>query len=342
MAKQPGLNLSTLRARLAKGEIAPVYLIGGTEPFLADEAVRSITDAIGARHGPIARTLLHGDEADIKDVLDALRTRDLFNPCRLVVVSPADRFVDRHGAALAAYADAPAPDAYLLLTVTKVDARKKLPKTARKSDGLIACGRVYERDVVPWIAARVRAMDRRIESPAAALLADFLGTDLGAIAGELDKLAIYLGDRKTITAADVNVVALRDRAREVYELTDAIGRRRPADVLAVLDRLLEAGEKAGRILYIVSAHLRRLWGAKELVHRGVPPPVAAHQVGVNYFVEQFIAQAQGFRLAELRRACSALTACEAALKTSAADQRILLETTLLRLVAPPARLTSPA
>ena len=334
MAKQPGLILSALKSRLADGKIAPVYLISGGERFLADEAVRSITEAVRSASGGCSRTLYQGNEADLATVLDDVRTRDLFCPARLVIVSPADQFVQKYAPKLATYLAAPMPGACLVLVLNnKADGRKKLTREMAQAGGLVACGRLYPRDIVPWIMARVSAMGRRIKSPAAAMLGDFLGTDLAAIAGELDKLVVYLADRKTITADDVEAVALRDRSRVIFELTDAIGRKDPGQVLTTLNGLLGQGEKPGGILYRVSRHMRQLWAAKELISNGRNDRAAAQELGVRYFVEQFLAQVQTFTTGELRGSCSALARCEARLKSSGIDDdRILLETTFLRLV----------
>jgi DNA polymerase-3 subunit delta len=331
--KQSGLTFSGLRSALDQGKIASLYLIAGQEHFLAEEAVRAISEAVTSRSGDCERGLHHGDNVDLATVLDTLRTPGLFSPTRLVIVSPADRFVEKYQKGLGAYAAAPASNSHLLLVVDKIDARKKLAKDTQTAGGVIACNRLYERDFVPWITARAKAMGRRVNSAAASLLLEFLGTDLALLASELEKLAVYIGDRKKITAKDVENVSLRDRGRETYELTDAIGRRQPARALTVLEGLLERGSKETGILFGVARHMRRLWTVKELVAKGAKPVDAARKVGVQYFIDQFLAQVDTFSLRELRYNCSALMKCDAALKDSViADKRILLETAFIRLV----------
>lgn len=331
MPRQPGITLSTLQTHLAEGKLAPVYIVAGPETFLADEAVRAVAAALRPDGAEISQTFYRGDEVDAADVLDGLRTGDLFNPRRLTVVSNADAFIGRFSAPLAAYALAPVPGACLVLLASEIDGRRKLTKLVQDAGGLVACNRVYPRDIPAWITARVRQMGRQIESQAISLLVEFLGTDLGMIAAELEKLAAYQPDRKRITNADVEAICLRDRGRSMYELTDAIGGRRPADVLTVLDRLLEQ-ERSSYVLFSVSRHMRRLWAAKELISNGVEPSAAAHQLGVNYFIPQFLAQVNTFSASELRRDCSALAQCEAELKRSGMDERVLIETTLLSIL----------
>ena len=79
--RQHGLTLSALKSRLAQGKIAPVHLIAGNESFLADEAVRSVAEAITSRDGEVSHSFHHGDEAGLASVLDDVRTLRLFSPC---------------------------------------------------------------------------------------------------------------------------------------------------------------------------------------------------------------------------------------------------------------------
>jgi len=263
---------------------------------------------------------------------------------RFVSISPAGGFVEKHQKALVAYAAAPAANSCLVMHAASVDARKKLIKTLQEIGGLIACNRLYERDAVPWLTARAKAMGRQINSAAAALLTEFLGTDLGMLAAELDKLAVYIGDRKRITPEDVQSVSLRDRGRAIYELTDAIGRRQPERALAALDGLLVHGAGETGILFGVARHMRRLWTVKELVGKGENPAATAQKLGVNhYFVGQFLAQVNAFSLRELRYNCSALVKCEAMLKSSVIDdKRVILELTFIRLITRRKRAAAPA
>ncbi len=338
LAKQAGISLDALRAHLDKGRIAPLYLLAGAEPFLAQEALRLIGQALEAKEGQVSR-ITHDGETSRATVLDDARTLDLFSPARLVVVSPADAFVDKNAAALASYAEHPAPKACLVLITEKADARTRLVKTAQKTHSMVACNPLYDREVPAWITNHAKSLGLHVDRPVAQLLVEFLGADLGALAGELEKLRLYIGSRRQVTTDDVEEVSLRDRARGIFELGNAIGRKEPDKVMLILNRLLEQGEKPGGILFLTSRHIRKLWGASELIRNGEEPSAAARRVGVNYFIDQFLHQVNAFTVREFRRSCSVLLRCEAALKSSTMDERVLLETTFLRLTLPR---TSPA
>ncbi len=339
MAKQSGISPSKLRAELDRGKIAPVYMLAGEEEFFAHESVNAIAGALEGQGGDCARHTYQEQEADLATVLDDARSFGLFGQKQLVVVWPANQFVRTHGDALADFAQSPPPAGHLVLVVEKADRRKKLTKVIEKAGSLVACNPIYQNQVGEWVRDRAKQIGVGITADAAARLADFLGTDLAVIAAELDKLATYIGDRKRIEADDVEAVSLRDRSRIIFELTDAIGARRPGPMLTILDGLLDQGERAGGIIFMVSRHMRRLWTVRELMNNGTEPTAAAHKVGVRYFVERFLDQARGFPLRQLRQNCTALAECETELKRSAMDDRVLLETTFIQLL-PPARTAS--
>jgi DNA polymerase-3 subunit delta len=330
--KESGMPASAAVRRLAKSRPEPVYLIAGAEAFLAGEVVRAIAKAAGGKSSPAPTTTYDGKDVDLATLLDDLRTPDMFTPVRVVVVANAASFAQKNDAKLAEYAKSPASSGHLVLRTEKVDKCRKLLAAAKKTNAYVTCKAPYEREIVPWVRNRAKELGRTLQPAAAALLADFLGTDLGLIAAELDKLLVYAGERDTITAEDVEAISLRDRGRVVFELTDAIGGHEPGKLLAVLGDLLDRNEAVPFIIYMVSRHLRRLWAARELIEAGRSPQDAAAEVGVRYYADRFLAQARSFGIGGLRRSCYELTRCEAALKSSSVDPRVLLETTFVRLV----------
>jgi DNA polymerase-3 subunit delta len=335
--KEAGIPAAALARRLSKASPQPVYLVAGDEEFLAGEAIRAIAAAAGAKSEPAPVTYCDGGDVDIAALLDDLRTRDMFTPVRVVVVENAAAFAQKNDARLAEYVKSPATGTHLVVRTEKVDKCRRLLAATKKTSSYGTCKAPYGREMVPWITERAKSTGRAIQPQAAALLADFLGTELGLVAAELGKLAVYAGERDTITVDDVEAISLRDRGRAVYELTDAIGSREPERLLTVLGDLLDHSEPVPRIVYTVSRHLRRLWAARELMDAGRSPKQAASEVGVNYYVDRFLAQVRSFGRGGLRRACYELTRCEATLKSSGVDPRVLLETTLVRLMKRPAK-----
>src|SRR4029078_501908 len=62
------------------------------------------------------------------------------------------------------------------------------------------------------------------------------------IANELEKLTLYVGEKKRITLGDVETMVLAAKQRSLYDLTEAISARTRARALEVLDAILTTGE----------------------------------------------------------------------------------------------------
>jgi len=76
------------------------------------------------------------------------------------------------------------------------------------------------------------------------LLVDEVGNSLFALAGEIDKLVTYAGDRKTIEPADVAQLTGHTRNWVVWSLTDALACRDVAGLFAS-SRVCSGGRPGG-------------------------------------------------------------------------------------------------
>ena len=102
----------------------------------------------------------------------------------------------------------------------------------------------------------------KIDADAARELVDALGTNMMMVSNELEKLILYVGDKRMVTLGDVETMVLAAKQRSLYELTDAISSKDRVRALAVLDALLATGdgeEAAIGHLYMLAKTFRRCW-----------------------------------------------------------------------------------
>ena len=62
------------------------------------------------------------------------------------------------------------------------------------------------------------------------------------VANELEKLILYVGEKKRITLGDVETMVLAAKQRSLYELTDAISAKDRVRALGMLEAILSSGE----------------------------------------------------------------------------------------------------
>src|SRR5207248_1466498 len=121
---------------------------------------------------------------------------------------------------------------------------------------------------------------KQLAAPAAQLLVQLIGPEMGLLAQELAKLAAYAGAATRIEPGDVDKLVGNSRAEEVWTIFDAIGAGKAGEALTVLDRLFDQGSAPQMVLGAFSYQMRLLSRAARLHAQGRPLPAALAEVGV--------------------------------------------------------------
>jgi len=267
---------------------APIQAIVGEDSYLAEAALAQVLkDAVGSDQQESVR-VLYGDEAKWEDVLSAARAGSLFAASRAVVVRRAELLKyasapqddeapsDAKGRGKArsdedpvdAYADAPAPDATLVLVAAKPDRRrrpwKSLLAKAVVHDAAPRKGRALRSHVEQELKRR----GLRFTRDALDQLLEEVGQDLRRLMGEVDKLEAWADGRAEITSEDVASVLGRGLGQPLYLLSDAFAARDAPKSLELLERLLEDGEEGLRVLATLHRTLRQVRGAVAMREAG--------------------------------------------------------------------------
>jgi DNA polymerase-3 subunit delta len=276
----------TFLDRAGKARPQPLYVVHGDEDFLRRQVLRALrTIVVGpdADADGVAVSVHPGDKATYAAVFDELETLPFFSPRRLVVVENADPFVTRYRPNLEQAVGRLPDKGTLVLDVKTWPANTRLAKLVAPA-ATIVCKAPPAYRIPPWCVEWAAARHgKQLSAQAASLLVDLVGTEMGVLDQELLKLAIYVLDKDRIDARDVDKLVGSSRAESTWKIFDAIAAGRPAEALALLDRLFDQGEEPLRILGAFTMQLRRLAQAARLHQQGTPLAAALEQAGVPPF-----------------------------------------------------------
>ena len=200
-------------------------------------------------------------ETDLTEVLDRARTPSLMAPFQVFFVRGVKTLFGRGSneeklAAIESYCKDPNPDALLIFVADHIsipaDARrmemtdKERYERIREDHGAV----LRNRGVGARGRERSRSLDRgvlqrrdvKMDTDGARELVDALGGDMMMVSNELEKLILYVGEKKRITLGDVETMVLAAKQRSLYELTDAISAKDRVRALEVLDAILSTGD----------------------------------------------------------------------------------------------------
>ena len=125
-----------------------------------------------------------------------------------------------------------------------------------------------EEDFVPRVE---QMLSERGLSMSAAVLHAFLGRTgyhLRHVAAEIEKLSLYLGDRKTVALDDVQLMVAPVREGKFWEYADAFCKGSLPETLRTLNRLLGQGEEPVGLIASLQNRLREMIVLSDCLKRG--------------------------------------------------------------------------
>ena len=355
-------------SELESHKLRPAYLLVGDEAFFR----KRVRDAILEHLVPgELREFSFFDydlaETALAEVLDRARTPSLMAPFQVFFVRGVKSLYGRGSneeklAAIEEYCKNPNPDALLVLVADHIS----IPADVRRMDmqdkeryqriretlgafcGIVELARVEEGEAVRWIAEYCATRDVKIEPDGARELVDALGGDMMMVSNELEKLILYVGEKKRITLGDVETMVLAAKQRSLYELTDAISSKDRVRSLEILDALLMSGdgeEAAIGHIYMLAKTFRQMLVILERNVRDQRMLWAALWQGFRvppFAADDIIKQARRYKSKrELTRAIRLVAKADLALRSNPVSKRFVLEKLVLDLTTEP-KIESPA
>ena len=278
---------------LREETLLPCYVFHGEETYPVEEFL----DELKALVASASSEEFHMDRYDLgetrwSEIIDTARTAPfLFHSWRVLVVSVPERSSRSESKAgrtagkaeggkrggrflgagdeklLKAYFED--PPARTVLVVIQ-------PGRVRRDDPLLRLfasfpkSAVMVREIKPlkayqakkWADRRALALGKSLTEAANSRLYDVVGSDLRLLANEIDKLAVFTGERKVIEAEDVDTVTAWIRSFESYEMDDILVKGDFEKGLTVLNGLFMEGIEPEQIVGRLAAFFQNILSAQ--------------------------------------------------------------------------------
>jgi DNA polymerase-3 subunit delta len=347
---------------VAEHKLKPIYLLAGDEGFFRKQCRDAVLQALVP--ADLRDFSLHEfdlAETPLVEVLDAARTPSLMAPFQVIFVRGVKTLYgrgshDKEFAAIEDYAKNANPDVLMIFVADHIsipadvrrmelqdkDRYQRIRETLGEFCTIIELARVEEGEAVKWAIETAAAEQVKMDQDAARELVDALGGDMMLVANELEKLSLYVGEKKKIALGDVETMVLAAKQRSLYELTDAISAHDRMKALAVLDAMLSTGDgddAAIGHLYMLAKTFRQMLVIFEKKVRdsralwqalwrgfGVPP----------FAAEDVLKQARRYKSRrELTRALRLIARADLDLRSNPPSKRLILERLVLELASEP-------
>ncbi len=225
---------------IKENQLSGAYLLHGVEEFVKDSAVSAVLETVDeATRALNVDTLQTAEAAALTLACDAL---PFFAERRVVVCRAMPK--DSDAKAILAYLPR-MPETTLLLFLLRGEADLKLafPKALAKENRVVAFAQLSEAEAARWVSQRARRRGVTILPETTRFFVTLAGTDCARLAGELEKLACYVGDGNEITKDAIAKVTTRDLDFIVFSVLDYFLAEKPEDGFRALSAVIKDGEK---------------------------------------------------------------------------------------------------
>jgi DNA polymerase-3 subunit delta len=276
MAKQQELSCDDILKQLKEKKYAPVYCLMGEEAYYIDLISDYITEnVLTDTEKEFNQMVFYGADVDAATVINAARRYPMMADRQVIVVKEAQMMEKIDD--LSFYMKKPLESTMLVLCYKHgaLDRRKKLAAEIDKIGVLFESKKIKDTQLPAFVTTYLKKRGVDIEPKASAMMAEFVGSDLSRMVGELDKLVITLpaGSRRvTPEQVEKNIGVSKDYNN--FELKSALIER---DVLKAnkIIRYFEANPKSNPIqmtlalLFNFFSNLMMAYYAPEKSEQGV-------------------------------------------------------------------------
>lgn len=334
MAKKTSIELySEILKELKSENRKPVYFFYGEEEFFLDKLQEVVEELIPDDQKDFNFDLLYGRDVTPEKVLSIIRSYPMMAEQRVVILRDFKE-LSGYGANaegyegevndLIPYLEQPNPTTlFVCIDTKKPHGRSKIAKALKKSKnvGFHEFEEVPDYRLPDWIISwGQKNHNKKIEPPAAQMLAQYVGNNLQLVSTEIDKVCTFVDTSDTINESHIKKIIGLYREYSVFELKDAIFERNLEQALFIAEQMLQHSKaNTGEIIRSVGFFYNvfsNIWQIRRLAGQGNSKQQVQNTLGINnnWYFNKLWKDASAFRLNEMPRIFEALLDADRASK----------------------------
>ncbi|MBQ7046203.1 MAG: DNA polymerase III subunit delta [Oscillospiraceae bacterium] len=333
-----------LKAHLKSDEIGGLYLIYGTESYTKDFYAEKLKEkAVSADFADFNYHFFDGTQCTMQDIEQAVEAFPMMSSTSCVFVK--DMPIDNMSAAEVKDLEpflSDVPDyCALIFFLGKTDPAIRKNEKAKRSFALFEkYGRVFElnkktaSELSKLIISGVHKRGSDISRQNADYLVDTVGDDMTVIFNEVEKLSAYATGRE-ITRNDIDLLSIKTLEATAFDLAKYIVSDNFEKAYSVLDILFSQKADEMMIMGAVISAFVDLYRVKIAVaagHRAEKPAEIFQYRGREFRLRNASRSTASLSVSALRKCLDELHNADMKLKSTAVDNRLVMEEMLVKLI----------
>ena len=261
-------SIRELNRAISSGNFEPVYLFDGEEEYLKETKARQLIDAaLDPSSRDFNLDVRQGSELSAMQLDSLLSTPPMLAQRRVVLIKEISGLKKAARTVLEKYLEKPARD--VLLVMTEPGTLAKGEASIAECSTTVRCEPLDRNALDKWIERyAANSFSAKITPDATALLVEAVGSNLGQLASELDKLGSYSSEGVIEVEAVEDLVGVR-RGETLADLLDAIAMRETDRTLSLLRHTMAQPRTNGvQILLSLTTQMLGIAYARAMMDEG--------------------------------------------------------------------------
>ena len=265
-----------------------------------------------------------GKGIDEKEVRESADTLPFFADYHLVILENTGWF--KNATEFVEYIPQIPDTAVLVFVETEVDKRSRMFKSVKEHGYICELNGMAEKDLRLWIGSLLKKEGRSITESTANFLLEQVGTDMGKLQCEIEKLICYTIGRESITTEDIQAICSQQIVGKIFIMTEAMAQGKKKEALELYYDLISLQERPLGILYMIQRQFHFLLIVKEMRKNGSDKSSIASAIAIPPFaVQKYMNQADRFQTEELKRLLDYSLTLEEDVKTGRLKEQLAVE-----------------
>ena len=318
-------------------KIYPVYLFYGNENYLKEDISKKLRNRlIDSAYSELNYKVFYGEKLSINEVINDLDTLPLMSKHKLSVIKEAEKINKNDETKLINYFNRLSlkNNFSTLIIIYKENTPNKELMTAIKRIGIVANFSITDKAKLSlWIKSKFNQSNKKITQEALFYLQSIVGSDLGRLFNEIEKIDIYTKEQKIIEKEDVMITIGGSEAVNIFKALDSVGDK---DIKNALDSLIKLNQ--GNLHYLsifamIYRQIKLMLQTKLLLANGFNFKEVEKKLKLPFFVvEKMIKQSKKYTFKEIYKSYELLNIADLELKNSQKEPRVILEELVMNII----------
>lgn len=340
----PTINDQAFVKSIRQGEFANLYMLYGKETYMLEGCLKLLLNRAVVVQKMLNLNRFDGAKCTLEEIENVTETLPVLAPRRCVVVS--DLNVEKLGKNQYEQLKGIVcnlPETTVLVLAypnTEINLRKSARYRAfsalvSKNGVLVEFSPKTQSELSKVLAKRAAKQGAELTPAASRRLIDCCGTELSRLTVELDKLAAYAGQDGVIGPEMVDELVVPSVDSSSFDLARAILQGRDQQAFSLLGELFDQRQEAITILGALNMSFIDIYRAKCAQAAGKDADAITSVFsykGKEFRMRNSMRDASRFSPARIKRCLGILMEADVKLKSSRADNRVILETAIARMM----------